>query len=52
MGGKYTLRSRFASGLAAEDTVVRALLNPGDHVVLPNDAYGGTHRLFDKVIQP
>jgi cystathionine gamma-synthase len=39
----------FASGLAAEDTVVRALLEPGDHVVLPNDAYGGTHRLFDKV---
>ncbi len=41
----------FASGLAAEDTLVRALLDPGDHVVLPNDAYGGTHRLFDKVIQ-
>jgi cystathionine gamma-synthase len=39
----------FASGLAAEDTVVRGLLDPGDHVVLPNDAYGGTHRLFDKV---
>ena len=41
----------FASGLAAEDTVVRGLLNPDDHVVLPNDAYGGTHRLFDKVLQ-
>jgi cystathionine gamma-synthase len=41
----------FASGLAAEDTVVRGLLDPGDHVVLPNDAYGGTHRLFDKVLQ-
>ena len=40
----------FASGLAAEDTVVRGLLDPGDHVVLPNDAYGGTHRLFDKVL--
>jgi cystathionine gamma-synthase len=40
----------FASGLAAEDTVVRALLDPGVHVVLPNDAYGGTHRLFDKVV--
>jgi cystathionine gamma-synthase len=39
----------FASGLAAEDAVIRALLDPGDHVVLPNDAYGGTHRLFDKV---
>jgi cystathionine gamma-synthase len=41
----------FASGLAAEDTVVRGLLDPGDHVVLPNDAYGGTHRLFDKVLR-
>src|SRR5881628_3885393 len=41
----------FASGLAAEDTVVRGLVDPGDHVVLPNDAYGGTHRLFDKVLQ-
>jgi cystathionine gamma-synthase len=39
----------FASGLAAEDTVMRALLDPGDHVVIPDDAYGGTHRLFDKV---
>ena len=41
----------FASGLAAEDTVARGLLDPGDHVVLPNDAYGGTHRLFDKVLR-
>ncbi|GAB2975604.1 cystathionine gamma-synthase [Nocardioides montaniterrae] len=41
----------FASGLAAEDTLVRALCKPGDHVVLPNDAYGGTFRLFDKVEQ-
>lgn len=39
----------FASGLAAEDTIIRALCRPGDHVVLPNDAYGGTYRLFDKV---
>src|ERR671911_1106113 len=39
----------FASGLAAEDTVIRALCRPGDHVVLPDDAYGGTFRLFDKV---
>jgi cystathionine gamma-synthase len=39
----------FASGLAAEDTLVRALLDPGDHVVLPGDAYGGTFRLFDQV---
>ena len=41
----------FASGLAAEDTIVRSVLAPGDHVVFPNDAYGGTFRLFDKVEQ-
>ncbi|MCD4525514.1 cystathionine gamma-synthase [Nocardioides sp. cx-173] len=41
----------FASGLAGEHTVVRALCRPGDHVVIPDDAYGGTHRLFDKVEQ-
>src|SRR5262244_3179177 len=40
----------FASGLAAEDTVLRALCSPGDHVVIPGDAYGGTFRLFDKVL--
>src|SRR6478752_4798514 len=39
----------FASGLAAEDTLVRALCRPGEHVVIPDDAYGGTFRLFDKV---
>jgi len=39
----------FASGLAAEHTVIRALCGPGDHVVIPDDAYGGTFRLFDKV---
>ena len=39
----------FASGLAAEDTVVRSVCAPGDHVVIPDDAYGGTFRLFDKV---
>jgi len=38
----------FASGLAAEDNVLR-LLNPGDRVLLGNDAYGGTFRLIDKV---
>ncbi|MCI3922097.1 cystathionine gamma-synthase [Paenibacillus sp. TRM 82003] len=42
----------FASGLAAEDTVLRALLKPGDHVVIPNDAYGGTYRLVKKVAEP
>jgi cystathionine gamma-synthase len=39
----------FASGLAAEDAIIRALTAPGDHVVIPDDAYGGTFRLFDKV---
>ncbi len=39
----------FASGLAAEDTLVRTTCRPGDHVVIPDDAYGGTHRLFAKV---
>ena len=42
----------FASGLAAEDTLLRALCRPGDHVVIPDDAYGGTFRLFDKVGVP
>jgi cystathionine gamma-synthase len=42
----------FASGLAAEDTLLRTVLKPGDHVVLPDDAYGGTYRLFAKVLQP
>ncbi|HEX5860693.1 MAG TPA: cystathionine gamma-synthase [Nocardioides sp.] len=42
----------FASGLAAEDTLIRATCRPGDHAVIPDDAYGGTHRLFDKVERP
>ena len=40
----------FASGLAAEDTVLRALCAPGDHVVIPDDAYGGTYRLVARVL--
>jgi cystathionine gamma-synthase len=39
----------FGSGMAASDCVLRALLRPGDHVVIPDDAYGGTFRLIDKV---
>jgi cystathionine gamma-synthase len=42
----------FASGLAAEDTLLRALCRPGDHVVIPDDAYGGSYRLFSKVAEP
>jgi len=41
----------FASGLAAEDTLLRAVCGPGDHVVIPNDAYGGTYRLFARVAE-
>jgi uncharacterized protein YhfF len=41
----------FASGMAAEDTLLRAVLNPGDHVVIPDDAYGGTFRLVSKVVE-
>jgi cystathionine gamma-synthase len=41
----------FASGLAAEDTLLRAITAPGGHVVIPDDAYGGTFRLFDKVVR-
>ena len=42
----------FASGLAAEDTLLRTILRPGDHAVIPDDAYGGTYRLFSRVQQP
>ncbi|MGZ4483942.1 MAG: cystathionine gamma-synthase [Nocardioidaceae bacterium] len=42
----------FASGLAAEHTLLKALCRPGDHVVIPDDAYGGTYRLFAKVEDP
>jgi cystathionine gamma-synthase len=41
----------FASGLAAEDCLLRTALNPGDHVVIPDDAYGGTYRLFARVAE-
>ncbi len=46
-GGKRALS--FASGLAAEDALLRAVLEPGDHVVLGNDVYGGTHRLINRI---
>ncbi|KQQ92804.1 cystathionine gamma-synthase [Leifsonia sp. Leaf325] len=46
-GGKHGLS--FASGLAAEDALLRAVLQPGDHVVLGNDVYGGTYRLINRV---
>lgn len=40
----------FASGLAAEDAILRGVLRPGDHLILGNDAYGGTFRLIARVI--
>ena len=40
----------FASGLSAEDALLRGLLAPGDHVLLGNDVYGGTYRLLTKVL--
>ena len=39
----------FASGMAAIDTVMR-LMNSGDHILVGNDVYGGTFRLFDKIL--
>jgi len=47
-GGDYGLA--FASGLAATDTVLR-LLNADSHILAGNDVYGGTFRLFDKVLR-
>ena len=40
----------FASGLAAEDALLHTVCGPGDHVIIPDDAYGGTYRLFAKVL--
>ena len=42
----------FASGLAGEDALLRAVLAPGDHIVMGNDVYGGTHRLVNRVLVP
>ena len=39
----------FSSGMAATDCALRSVLRPGDHIVIPDDAYGGTFRLIDKV---
>ncbi len=43
--------SAFASGLAAEDAVLRCL-EPGDHVIVGDEMYGGTRRLLDQVHRP
>lgn len=47
-GGRYA--RAFASGMSATDAVLRAVLRPGDHMIIPDDAYGGTFRLIDKVL--
>jgi cystathionine gamma-synthase len=47
-GGRHALA--FGSGMGASDVLLRAALRPGDHLVLPHDAYGGTFRLVDKVL--
>lgn len=49
-GGKHGLS--FASGLAAEDALLRTVLAPGDHVLMGNDVYGGTHRLVNRIFVP
>ena len=48
-GGRFAMS--FSSGLAAEDAIIRGALKPGDHVILANDMYGGSYRLFAKVYQ-
>jgi cystathionine gamma-synthase len=48
-GGRHGLA--FGSGMGAADVLLRAALRPGDHLVLPHDAYGGTFRLVDKVLR-
>jgi len=49
-GGSHAFS--FASGLAAEDTLLRSVVAPGDHIVMGNDVYGGTHRLVNRVFVP
>ncbi|MEX0754505.1 MAG: cystathionine gamma-synthase [Actinomycetota bacterium] len=49
-GGRHGLC--FASGLGAEATLLLTLLQPGDHVLVGDDVYGGTYRLLDRVLRP
>ncbi|MDY0910214.1 cystathionine gamma-synthase [Microbacterium sp. CFBP9034] len=49
-GGAHGLS--FASGLAAEDALLRAVLKPGDEVLLGSDVYGGTYRLIARILSP
>jgi cystathionine gamma-lyase len=47
--GKFGLT--FSSGLAAEHAIL-SLLKPGDHVIVPEDMYGGTYRLIKEIFEP
>ncbi len=49
-GGRHAFS--FASGLAAEDALLRAVLRPGDEVLIGDDAYGGTYRLISRILGP
>ncbi len=49
-GGRHGVA--FGSGMGATDVLLRSLLAPGDHLVIPHDAYGGTFRIVDKVLVP
>jgi cystathionine gamma-synthase len=49
-GGRHGVA--FGSGMGASDVLLRVLVRPGDHIVIPHDAYGGTFRLVDKVLAP
>jgi cystathionine gamma-synthase len=49
-GNEYSRALAFASGMAAEDCLLRTMVKPGDHVLIPDDAYGGTYRLFSRVL--
>jgi cystathionine gamma-synthase len=42
----------FASGLAAEDALLRSVLRPGARIIMGNDVYGGTHRLVNRMFVP
>ena len=49
-GARKWPRGAFSSGMAAEHALITAVAAAGDHIVLPNDLYGGTYRLVDKVL--
>ena len=48
----HPIWNEYSARLAAEDATLRALCRPGEHAIIPNDAYGGTYRLFAKVAEP